>query len=133
MENKKTPKDWFIEQDAEIGQHLKEELEKLIESKKYYQYVKDSKSDNGLNIYNAYGDYENNRLYMTITVGDKIGYGRVKSGVFWPAMIDRMFGIDQQDSQWLSFLGDALCYIYDENHTLEEWMDQTDKEARKNI
>ena len=122
-------KDFIDNHNLIIGQHLKTALESLINSGEFYPYVVNSYSDDKLNVYNAYGDFKNNRLYMTLTNNGDIHYGRIDSGIVHPPMIDRKFGIDKMDSNWLSRLGDALAYICIENHSLEEWIDAIDKLA----
>jgi hypothetical protein len=120
-------KDFIDNHNLVIGEHLKLELESLINSGEFYPYVVDSYSDDKLNICNVYGDFKNDRLYMTLTNNGNVYYGRINSGIIHPSMIDRKFGIDKQDSDWLGKLADVLAYVYVEKHTLEQWIDAIDK------
>ena len=131
--------DWWKSQEGEIGSHIKTELDKLIESKQYYPFKKDHEQDAGswketygINKvkYSCYGDLQNNLLYGTMEVNNEIYYGKIKSGLFWPHMRDRLFGMDMQDATWFNWLTDIMCYIYVEGKTFNEVMEIWDRDFK---
>lgn len=123
----KTQYDWFLDCNAEIGPQIEKDLTKLIDSDEFHWYIQNSKSDNGENTYNGYGDYKNNLIYATVKNNGNTYYGRVKSNLISPAMIDRRFRIDVGDSDQFQRLTDVLCYVHCENHTFQEWIEVSNK------
>lgn len=93
----------------DVGRHLEDEFNKLIESKKYYHYSKDIKDKfiNYLN-WNEYGDFRN-KMWNKLDdkKHNKIYYGFMDCALAYPLMEDRLFFIDMMDRQ----ISNELCEI----------------------
>lgn len=117
--------------EGKIGEEIKQEINNLIESKNYYPYIKDSIQNDapkwGQIIYNGYADLGTEFLYMTLTNKDQTFYGKIKSPLKWPAMIDRIWCMDRMDAQAYNWLSDIMCSVYLEGKTQEEVFETWDK------
>jgi hypothetical protein len=122
-------KTWWLESKGEIGDHLKESLDKIISTERYYPYIKDQVNNDVPNqpvTYNMYGAINENALYCKMGVDGKTYYGKINSGLFWPAMVDRIWGMDQMDAHYLNWLTDMMCYVYLGDKTQEAVLDLWD-------
>ncbi len=72
--------------------------------------------------YHAIGSIDDNKLFLELSFNKNKYYGSINSGVLYPKMIDRCFGIDQQDGYYLNMLSDVMClmFLYDKKMSLEE-------------
>jgi hypothetical protein len=116
----KTLKDWWFDSSACIGEKAQKEFERIQENKKFHHYVVGNVSDNYVNVWNLYGDYENGRLIMELNNGNDLYYGACNQAVVYPYMIDRKFIIDGADAKYAEFLSDMMAAVYTEKKTEEE-------------
>ncbi|MEK6880336.1 MAG: hypothetical protein AABY22_12040 [Nanoarchaeota archaeon] len=98
----------------DIGEHLKEEFDQLIESRKYYHYsenIKDKFVDY-LN-WNEYGDFRN-KIWNKLEdkKHNKIYYGFMDCALAVPLMEDRIGFIDMMDRQISNELCDIIYLMY---------------------
>ncbi len=101
----------------DIGEHLKDQFDQLIESKNFYLYSENviDKIDKHI-IGNEYGDIFNNKIWLMLENKNNNTkyYGFVGSPILSPKMIDRIFFIDIMDRDASSELYDFMCLYYKE-------------------
>lgn len=99
---------------------VEEELADLLKSKNFYPYGEQKPKSFDFT-WTTYADIANNRLYLEMKFDDGRRFvGRINSGLIWPAMIDRFWGIDQGDTNFVGYLSDIMLDVYVEKQTLEQ-------------
>jgi hypothetical protein len=126
--------DGFIKQfDVVIQTSVFTELDNVKINNKYYIYEWEKRIENAPFVWNIYGAYEQNRLYVEMKMDSGERYiGRINSPVLSPPMIDRAAtGIDQLDAHYVGILTDWMVSIYIDGLTLEQVIEKLSKVYNK--